>query len=104
LAATYFGAMPVDAGKTVDLPCLGINVFRPQFYATGFILNDFISRDVFTPESMGGGLWDTPRPSATNFFSIFLFSIFIYCVGAGEKLQVLVAPIRGLSLCYALAG
>jgi hypothetical protein len=42
--------------------------------------------------------------SSTWFRGMYLFIYFIYCVCAGDKLQVLMAPIRGLSLCCALAG
>jgi hypothetical protein len=30
--------------------------------------------------------------------------IFIYCGGAGKKLQVIMAPIRGLPLWHVLSG
>jgi hypothetical protein len=30
--------------------------------------------------------------------------IYLYCGGAGEKLKMLMAPIRGFPLCHALSG
>jgi hypothetical protein len=58
------------------------------------------------PAIMGTGTIPAVRKAVSNncFSKSTFYYFFIYCGGAGEKLQVLMAPIRGFPLWNALPG